>query len=198
MNPRGAYSKKDQNILNVEARHQWCLAGLKDPGQLAEDSIRALASQRSFAALRLPGSNVRPIALNTLKAIAEEVLAPHSPEGTGFLYLDGLRVALKEKTAERRKTRGVESRRQRHDQAFEEMRRRLRLTEVLNLQRAHAYVDLFSKLVALTQAVSIDEAMRLRLRNLLQDHKELHGALLSPTQADTSQKPLHVIAGGKR
>jgi hypothetical protein len=108
-----------------------------------------------------------------------------------------MRVALKEKTAERPEARGVESRWQRHDQAFEQMRQRLRLTEALNLQRTHAYVDLFAKLVALTRAASVDEVMRLRLHNLLQDHKELYAPLLLPSLADASQKPLKVIPGGK-
>ncbi len=197
MNPRGAYSKKDRNITNVEARHQWCLAALKAPSQVPEDCIRALASQRSFAAMRLLRTNVRPIALNTLKAIADEILAQHATEGKGFLYLDALRVALKQKTAELPKVRGAESRRRHHDQSFNEMRKQLRLTEILNLQCTRAYVDLFSKLVALTKAASVDEVTRLRLHNLLQDHKDLHAPLLSPSLTETSRKPLHVISGGK-
>jgi len=197
MNPRGAYSKKDRNIINVEARHQWCLAALKAPSQVPEDCIRALASQRSFAAMRLPRTSVQPIALNTLKAIADEILARRAPEGKGFLYLDALRVALKNKTAERPEVRAAESRRRRHDQSFDEMRKQLRLTEKLNLQRTHAYVDLFSKLVALTKAASVDEVMRLRLHNLLQDHKHLYTPLLSPSVEASSQRPLHVISGGK-
>jgi hypothetical protein len=194
MNPRGAYSKKSRNIENVEARYQWCLAHLRDPKGLSEGCLAALTSQRSFAALGMPGSHVRPIALNTLKTIADEILARHAPDGQGFSYLDGLRQALKARTTER--TNG-ESRRRHHDQSFEELRSRLRLTEVSNLERAQAYVDLFSKVLALSKAAYLDDAMRLRLHNLLEDHRDLYAPLLSPTLTEGARAPLRAISGGK-
>jgi hypothetical protein len=194
MNPRGAYFKKSRNIENVEARLEWCLAHLRDPKELSEGYIAALKNQRSFAALRVPGSRVQPIALNTLKAIADEILTRRAPDGKGFSYLDGLRQALKERTTQR--TDGG-SRRRHHAQSFDELRKRLRLTEVLNLQRTQAYVDLFSKLVALTQAAHLDDGVRLRLHNLLQDHKDLYGPLLSPNSAGPTTPSLRIISGGK-
>jgi hypothetical protein len=177
MNPRGAYAKKSRNIENVQARYQWCLTHLRDPKTLSEDDITALSSQRSFAALAVPGSPVQPIALNTLKAIAHETLAQHSPDGEGFLYLDGLRQALKKKAT---KCIDKGSRRTLQDRSLEELRSRLRLTEVSNLERTQAYVDLFSKVLALSKAAYLDDAMRLRLHNLLEDHRNLHAGLLSP------------------
>ena len=194
MNPRGAYAKKSRNIENVEARYQWCLARLHDPRELSEACIASLANQRSFAALRVPGSRVQPIALNTLKAIADEILALHAPDGKGFLYLDGLRQALKQRMTE---LINSASRRSHQDHSFDELRKRLRLTEVLNLQRTQAYVDLFSKLVALTQAAYLDDGARLRLHNLLQDHKDLYGPLLSPNSAGPATPSLRIISGGK-
>jgi hypothetical protein len=195
MNPRGAYSKKSRNIENVQARHEWCLARLYGPSELSKDCIAALTNQRSFAALHVPGSGVQAIALNTLKAIADQILARHAPDGRGFLYLDGLRQALKEKTTER--IQGG-SRRRRHDQSLDELRTRLRFTEVSNLERAQAYVDLFSKVLALSKAASLDDAMRLRLHNILEDHRNLYAPLLSPTLTqDRSVAPLRAIPGGK-
>ena len=194
MNPRGAYAKKSRNIENVEARHQWCLASLRDPNELSKSCIASLANQRSFAALRVPGTRVQPIALNTLKAIADEILTRHAPDGKGFSYLDGLRQALKQRTTERI-DRG--NRRSHQDQSLDELRKRLRLTEVLNLQRTQAYVDLFAKLVALTQTAYLDDGVRLRLHNLLQDHKDLYGPLLSPNSAEPSTPLLRIISGGK-
>jgi hypothetical protein len=195
MNPRGAYSKKSRNIENVQARHEWCLARLYDPNELSEGLIAALTNQRSFAALQVSGSGVHPMALNTLKAIADEILSRHAPDGKGFLYLDGLRQALKEKTTRRA---GAGSRRTRPDQSLDELRKRLRFTEVSNLERAQAYVDLFSKVLARSKAASLDDAMRLRLHNLLEDHRDLYAPLLSPTLTrDRSVAPLRAIPGGK-
>jgi hypothetical protein len=195
MNPRGAYTKKSRNVENVQARHEWCLARLYDPNELSEGLIAALTNQRSFAALHVPGSGVHPIALNTLKAIADEILSRHAPDGKGFLYLDGLRQALKEKATQRTDAGGP---RRRHDQSIDELRKRLRFTEVSNLERAQAYVDLFSKVLALSKATYLDDAMRLRLHNLLEDHRDLYAPLLSPTLTqDHSVAPLRAIRGGK-
>lgn len=197
MNPRGAYAKKRRNIRNVEARYQWCLQCLGDPSELSAACIASLANQRSFAALRVPGSSVQPIALNTLKAIADESLARHAPDGKGFLYLDGLRQALKQRMTGMTETIDRGSRRSHQDRSFAEVRKRLQLTEVMNLQRTQAYVDLFSKLVALTQAAYLDDGVRLRLHNLLQDHKDLYGHLLLPSSAALAAPSLRIISGGK-
>jgi hypothetical protein len=192
MNPRGAYQKKSANVRNVEARLAWCLARLSDAVPLSEDGTRALESQRSFAALRVPDCGVHPIALNTLKTIADEVLAPRAPDNRGFLYLDGLRCALKKrvgKQPEEAKAGGPQR------QALQQLRKQLRLTEARNLERTRAYVDLFSKLVAFTKAVSVDDGLRLKLNNLLQDHKDLYAPLLCGT--GTTEPALRVISGGK-
>ncbi len=197
MNRRGAYVKKDRNIRNVEARHQWLLAGLNAPDQLNDAHIANLAHQRSFAALRVPGTPIRAMALNTLKSIANETLARHAPESTGFDYLESLRLRLKNTTGERPSARTVDAQQQRRDRSFDELTRALRLTELANLQRSHAYVDLFSKVMTLMKAAVLDDATRLRLHNLLQDHKDLYAPLFSPIPAPTTDNALRMIPGGK-
>jgi len=197
MNRRGAYAKKDRNIANVESRHQLLLAGINAPDSSNEVLIASLSHQRSFSALSLPGTPIQAIALNTLKSIADEVLARHAPEGKGFLYLEGLRLRLKKKTSERSSVRTVESQQRRRDQSFDDRERALQLTELSNLQRSHAYVDLFSKVVSLMKAAALDDTTRLRLHNLLQDHKDLYASLLSPPPAAISDRTLRVIPGGK-
>ena len=197
MSGRGAYRKKQQNIENVVARHAWLVANLNDLTRLAEAHMPSLSNQRSFAALSLSGTAIQAIALNTLKVIANEVLARHTADGKGFLYLDGLRQALRKKTIERPRRRTVTDQQHRHEQGSEDMRKAIRLTEVMNLQRTQAYVDLFSKLVALSKTVSVDDATRGRLHNLLQDHRDLYASLLSPMAADSAQAVLRVVPGGK-
>jgi hypothetical protein len=197
MSGRGAYRKKQQNIENVLARHAWFVANLNDLTRLAEAHMPSLSNQRSFAALSLPGTPIQAMSLNTLKSIANEVLARYAADGKGFLYLDALRQALKKKTIEPAPVRSVAAQRRRREHSFEDMRKAVRLTEVLNLQRSQAYVDLFSKVVALSKTVSLDDATRARLHNLLHDHRDLYAALLSPTFAETAQTSLRVVPGGK-
>lgn len=197
MNRRGAYVKKDQNIANVVARRRWLLAGLDAPDQLTEVCIASLAHQRSFAALRVTGTPIQPMALNTLKSIANEVLAGDASEGEGFAQLESLRLRLKNATVERPAARTVEARHRRRDRSFDELTRALRLTELSNLQRSHAYVDLFSKVVALMKGAVLDDATRLRLHNLLQDHRQLYAPLLAPVPIPTADNALRVIPGSK-
>jgi hypothetical protein len=197
MNPRGAYAKKERNIRNVEARHQLLLTGINAPDRVTDALIESLSDQRSFARLSLRGTPVEAIALNTLKSIANEILTSYASEGTEFLYWEGLRQRLRGKTGSRPSVRTLESQRRRRDRGIEDRDHALRLAEVSNLRRSHAYVDLFSKVVALMNAAALDDATRLRLHNLLQDHKDLYAALLSPPPTPTSDRLLRVIPGGK-
>ncbi len=197
MNRRGAYAKKERNIRNVEARHRLLLSGINASDPLTEALIASLSDQRSFASLSLPGTPIQAIALNTLKSIANEILARHASEGDGFLYLEGLRRGLKEKSGERSSVRTVESQQRRRDQSLEDRDQALRLAEQSNLLRSHAYVDLFSKIVALMKTTPLDNATRLRLHNLLQDHKDLYAPLLLPPTAPSAGQALRVIPGGK-
>jgi hypothetical protein len=197
MNRRGAYAKKDRNRANIDARHQLLLAAINTPDPVTAALGASLCDQRSFAALNLPGTPVQRIALNTLKSIANEVLARHAPQGNGFLYLDSLRRRLKEKTGDRPSVRTVESQKRRRDQSLEGRDQALRLAQVSNLERSHAYVDLFSKVTTLMTGAVMDDATRLRLHNLLQDHQDLYAPLLSPPPAPSSNRMLRVIPGGK-
>jgi hypothetical protein len=197
MSTRGAYRKKQQNIENILARHQWLVASLNDPTHVVEALARSLSNQRSFAALSRPGTPIQAIALNTLKSIANEVLARHAADGKGFLYLDALRQGLNKKTIKQPPVRSIAAQRRRREHSLDDMLKALRLTEILNLQRCQAYVDLFSKVAALSKTVSIDDTMRARLHNLLQDHRDLYAPLLSPTFVETVQIPLRVVPGGK-
>jgi hypothetical protein len=195
MSGRGAYRKKQLNIDNVHARHQLLAESLKNPAQASAVLISTLTSQRSFADLSLRGTPIQAIALNTLKSIADEILEHQAPEGKGFRYLDTLRLALKMQAIQPPAVRSVEAQRRRRKHAFDELREALRLTEVVNLNRSHAYADLLSKLVGLLKATSLDDVTRLRLQNLVDSHKDQYGTLLSRA-GETPQKPLRVIPGG--
>ena len=56
---RGAYQKKAQNILNVRARHDLLIEGIKTPTRVDTAVRAALAGQRTFAALDLPKRKIR-------------------------------------------------------------------------------------------------------------------------------------------
>lgn len=197
MNHRGAYQKKQQNIGNIRARYEWLVLALKDLGQVPTTLTQYLSSQRRFADMNVEGTPIRPIALNTLRSIADAVLSGEAPDGKGFCQLDVLRQALHKKTAQAIPVRSVESQQARRNALLEETRKALRLTELGNFQRSQSYVDLFSRMVSFLQSASLEDTTRLRLHNVLQDHRDLHASLLSPRVKDATNADLRVIPGGK-
>jgi hypothetical protein len=72
---------------------------------------------------------------------------------------------------------------------------RAREAELSNASRIRAYVDLFNKVGAMVRDPAMDELTRLRLRNLLQEHHQLYGGLMQPT--DDKATGLKVITGGR-
>lgn len=197
MNKRGAYQKKAKDIENIKARHRLLLAGIENPDSVSTTIIASLSGQRRFAALALPGTATEKISLNALKANADEALRQEAPDGLGFKYLDSLRLQLKGKTKARKTPRTQETKKRRTNETIALLKQKLQQVELLNLQRSKAYVDLFSKVMALAKQSSLDEVTRLRLYNLLKDHRDLFSHLLAPANADVPEGQLHVIDGGK-
>jgi hypothetical protein len=194
---RGAYGKKLRNVENIRARHEWLVAALEDPKQVPATLVPYLSSQRRFTQMKVDGTAIRPISLNTLKSIADETLSSEAADGKGFSHLDRLREALQKRLGQRPPDRSIDSQRNRLEALLADNRKALRLTEVSNLQRSQSYVDLYSKMVNLLQSGSLDDVTRLRIHNVLQDHRDLHGSLFSPGSPDNSDAPLRVISGGK-
>lgn len=197
MNHRGAYQKKQRNIENVQSRHQWLLTHFEDPSKLAKAHLSHLSNQQKFANLEVTDTPIVPIALNTLKSIANEVLERQALDGRGFSYLNSLRQKLKRKALGCPPTPGREQPQSRRDQSLQRMRETLRLTEVSSLERTQAYVDLFTQVLMLSQSAALDDATRRRLNHVLQDHRDLHASLLSPVFTGDLERPLRVIPGGK-
>jgi hypothetical protein len=197
MSHRGAYQKKQRNIENVRARYQWLVTNIEDPSKLAKSHLPYLFNQQQFARLKVTGTPILPIALNTLKSIADEVWAGQALDGKGFLYLNSLRQRLKTKAVRKSPTRQAVHPRSRRDLSLQTMREKLRLTEVSSLERTQAYVDLYSKVLMLSQSVALDDGIRRRLNHLLEDHRDLHSAWLSPHVSGDPEPRLRVIAGGK-
>jgi hypothetical protein len=72
---------------------------------------------------------------------------------------------------------------------------RAREAELSNAARVRAYVDLFSKVGAMVRDPAMDELTRLRLRNLLQEHHQLYGGLMQPTDDRSILKRVAVKTG---
>lgn len=184
MNRRGAYQKRSQNRENVEARHILLLDGLKVPGHLSTTVIQSLTRQRAFAALNINGKKISPISLNTLKSIADEIFTHHEgPNGPGFAYLNALRLQLKTLVDQQPNARSSASKARRETESISNLQDKLHEVERQNILRSKAYFDLYGRLNVLTNNGSLEDATKLRLRNLLNDHWTLYGALFDPCAA---------------
>ncbi len=197
MNKRGAHQKKARNIDNVSARHDILITALKAPDQVSKVVAKSLVNQRTFAALEISGSNVAPIALNTLKSLANELYAEKSK--SGFEYLDSIRLNLKELLNNRPNGRTSKDKVRQQAVKAADQANKLHLVETQNIIRSKAYLDLYGKINTLVIEGDMEETTRLRLFRILDDHNTLFSSLFSPqgSAVGSDEVVLTLIPGGK-
>lgn len=178
---RGAYQKKAQNILNVRARHDLLIAGIKTPHSVDKAVHASLVGQRTFAALNLPKLKITPIALNTLKSLADELFTdPDGNDRTGFTYLDALRVRLGQSVLKAAATRTVEAKAQRVEDKTDNLMARLAAAEAQSIKRQKAYLSLYATVNGLIKNGGLQADAQERLYRALENHYAAFANLFGP------------------
>jgi hypothetical protein len=178
---RGAYQKKAQNILNVRARHDLLIEGVKTPTRVDTAVCAALAGQRTFAALDLPKRRITPIALNTLKSLSDELFTDSDGDGrTGFAYLDALRVRLGQSLSEAAATRTIEAKAERAADKTGDLMARLAATEAQSVKRQKAYLSLYATVNGLIKNGDLQADAQERLYRALENHHAAFADLFEP------------------
>lgn len=183
---RGAYQKKAQNIANVRARHDLLIEGINSPKRMEKCVHAALVGQRAFAALDLPKQGITPIALNTIKSLSDEIFT--SPDGdgqTGFAYLDGLRVRLRQSLSRAAVTRTVEAKAERVAEAMEQLEARRAAAEAQSVKRQKAYLSLYATINGLIKSGDLQPEAQERLYRALENHHAAFSELFAPNPPST-------------
>lgn len=182
---RGAYKKKAQNILNVRARHEFLLNGLREPSAVEKTVRDALIGQRPFAALDIPRLTITPIALNTIKSLSDEIFTlPDEAGRTGFEYLNALRVQLNESLASVAVVRTTVAKAERVENKVKQLDARLTAAEEQNLKCQRAYLSLYSALNGLIKDSRMPVEAQSRLYRLLENHHAAFADLFEPNAVD--------------
>lgn len=178
---RGAYQKKAKNILNVRARHDLLLNGIRTPNSVDKAVHAALIGQRAFAALDLPRLKITPIALNTIKSISDNIFTDPDAEGRkGFEYLNGLRVRLNESLAGAAVTRTKVAKAERIENKAEQLMARLTAVETQSVKRQRAYLSLYTAVNGLIKNGNLPPEAQQRLYRLLENHHAAFVELFEP------------------
>lgn len=178
---RGAYQKKAQNIVNVRARHDLLIEGIKTPASVDKAVHATLVGQRAFAAFNLPKLKITPIALNTLKTLSGELFT--DPDGggrTGFAYLDALRVRLGQSLSEAAATRTVEAKAERVADKIYNLEARLAAAEAQSVKRQKAYLSLYATVNGLIKNGDLQADAQERLYRALENHHAAFADLFEP------------------
>lgn len=178
---RGAYLKKAQNIVNVRARHELLIAGIKTPHSVDKALHASLVGQRAFAALDLPKLKITPIALNTLKSLADELFSdPDGNGSTGFAFLDALRVRLGQSLSKAAATRTVETKAERAENKSGNFEARLAAAEAQSVKRQKAYLSLYAAVNGLIKNGGLQADAQERLYRVLENHHAAFADLFEP------------------
>lgn len=188
---RGAYQKKAQNILNVRARHDLLLNGIRAPASIDKAVHASLIGQRVFAALNLPRLKITPIALNTIKSLSDELFTAPDAEGRkGFEYLNALRVRLNASLAGVAVTRTKVAKAERIENKTVQLMARLIAAETQSIKRQRAYLSLYAALNGLIKHGQLPPEAQQRLYRLLENHHSAFTDLFEPnTDAATAIDP---------
>lgn len=182
---RGAYQKKAQNVLNVRARHEFLLNGIRAPASVDRAAQDALIGQRAFAALDLPRLKIAPIALNTIKSLSDELFTEPDAEGRkGFEYLNALRVRLNEAVAGAAVTRTKAAKAERAENRTEQLTARLTATETQSVKGQRAYLSLYAAISGLIKTGKLPSEAQLRLHLVLENHHAAFADLFEPNAID--------------
>ncbi|MBA3056704.1 MAG: hypothetical protein KJ614_17845 [Gammaproteobacteria bacterium] len=178
---RGAYQRKAQNIVNVRARHDLLIAGIKAPTSIDKTVHASLVGQRAFAALDLPKLKITPIALNTLKSLANQIfIEPNGIGATGFAYFDSLRVKLGLSLSKSTAKRTVEAKAERVEDKTCILMERLTATEAQSIKRQKAYLSLYSAVNGLIKNGGLQPEAQERLYRVLENHQAAFENLFEP------------------
>lgn len=178
---RGAYQQKAQNILSVRARHELLIAGITAPLSVDKAVQVSLVGQRAFSALNLPKLKVTPIALNTLKSLADELFTNADGNGsTGFAYLDSLRVRLRQSISKAAATRTVEAKAERVENKADRLMARLTAAEAQSAKRQRAYFSLYATINGLIKNGGLQADAQERLYRVLENHHAAFANLFEP------------------
>ena len=178
---RGAYQKKAQNIVNVRARHDLLIAGIKTPHGVDKSVHASLAGQRVFATLNLPKLKITPISLNTLKSLADELFTDPDGNGyTGFAQLDALRVRLGQSLSKAAAARTIKAKGERVADKTEQLVTRLTAAEAQNVKRQRAYLSLYSAVNGLIKNGGLQTDAQERLYRVLENHHAAFASLFEP------------------
>jgi len=184
---RGAYQKKAQNIENVHARHKLLIEGINRPTTVDNTVFASLAGQRAFAALELPKRKITPIALNTLKSLANELFTNPDEDGhTGFAYIDALRIRLGRSISEAVATRNVEARAERASDKINILETRLAAVEAQNIKQQKAYLSLYSTINGLIKNGDLQAEAQERLYRVLDNHHAAFADLFRPDNSKST------------
>jgi hypothetical protein len=182
---RGAYQKKAQNILNVRARHEFLLAGISAPTAVDKAARDALAGQRAFATLDLPRLKISPIALNTIKSLADEIFTEPDEKGRkGFEYLNALRVRLNEAMEGVVVSRTIVAKAERAENRGEQLLARVTAVDVHSIKRQRAYLSLYKALNGLIKDKNVPVEAQHRLYRILENHHAAFADLFEPNAPD--------------
>lgn len=178
---RGAYQKKAQNIVNVRARHDLLIKGIKTPASIDKAVHASLVGQRAFAALNLPKLKITPIALNTLKSLSDELFTDPDGDGhTGFAYLNTLRVRLGQSLSAAAATRTVEAKAERVANKTGHLMARLAAAEAQSVKRQKAYLSLYATVNGLIKNGDLQPDAQERLYRALESHHAAFADLFEP------------------
>lgn len=178
---RGAYQKKAQNILNVRARHDLLINGIRIPASVDKAVRATLAGQRAFAALDLPRLKITPISLNTIKSLSDELFTESDGEGRkGFAYLDALRVRLNQSVAGVVVARTAEAKADRVENKTGLLAVRLAAAEAQAAKRQKAYLSLYSAVNGLIKKGNLQPEAQHRLYRLLENHHAAFADIFEP------------------
>lgn len=184
---RGAYKRKEQNILNVRARHEFLLNGIRAPASVDKVAHDALIGQRAFAALDLPRLKITPIALNTIKKLSDELFTEPDAEGrNGFEYLNALRVRLNESLAGVALARTKVAKAERVESRTEHLLTRLTAVETQSVKHQRAYLSLYAAINGLIKNGKLQQEAQQRLYRLLENHHAAFADLFEPNADATT------------
>ncbi len=184
---------RQKTLDNAYARFKYLKTLLQEPEKTSDLVRRALAGQRLFSELAID-NEFEPVALNSLKAAANKVLANEGGTKDGWTLLNDMREALYEKTKLLKRSK------QQNDKIklANNKNKAIGITREAELnanQCSLAYLDLFSKVVTIVSTEhGLDTRTRLKLHNILYDHKLMYSDLFSPSAAKS--QGLKLIQGG--
>jgi hypothetical protein len=189
----GALQKKAENIENIRARSKLLIDGIKNHNSIDKAVHASLVGQRAFAALELPHTKIKSIALNTLKSLADEIFKDSDSDGkTGFAYIDALRITLRQKLSAAAATRTVEAKAQREENKINKFEAKCAATEAHSVKRDKAYLSLYTSINGLIKSGDLQSEAQERLYRILENHRVAFSGLFEPDIVDATGKKAKV------